>query len=72
MLSRISLAGECEQLFSVRFDVVAEKDALAFPGKNCAESLLAFDQGAVRQILAVTVKQVEGDEAGCPFLNRRS
>jgi hypothetical protein len=45
---------------------VAEQQALALPGQNGAEALLAFDQGAVRQILAVTVQQVEGDEARLP------
>ena len=29
----ISLAGEWEQLFPVRFDVIAEQYALAFPGR---------------------------------------
>ena len=32
-------------------------------GQDGAEALLAFDQRAVGQILAVTVEQVEGDEA---------
>ena len=37
--------------------------ASAYIGQNGAEALLAFDQRGVRQILAVTVQQVEGDEA---------
>jgi hypothetical protein len=48
---------------AVRFDVIAVQDALAFPGQDGAETLLALDQWTVRQILAVAVQQVEGDEA---------
>jgi len=59
----ISLARECEQLFSVPFDVITEQHALVFLWQDGAEALLAFDQRAVGQILAITVEQVEGDEA---------
>ena len=43
--------------------MVAIQDALAVLGQDGAEALLAFDQGAVRQILAVAVQLVDGDEA---------
>ena len=59
----IFLASECEQLLAVALDVVAVQDAQAFLAQDGAESLLAFDQRGVRQVLAVAVQQVKGDEA---------
>ena len=53
----ISLTGECEQLFPGSVDVVAIQDAQAVSGQDGAEALPAFDQGAVRQILAIAVQQ---------------
>jgi hypothetical protein len=47
------------------------KDTLAGLGQDGAEALLAFDQGAVRQILAVAVQQIEGDEHQPVFEVRR-
>jgi hypothetical protein len=60
---QISLAGKCEQLLPGCLDVIAKQHALAVLRQDGAEALLAFDQGAVDQILAVAVQQVEGDEA---------
>ena len=59
----ISLAGKCEQFLPGCLDVIAEQHALAPLGQDGAEALFAFDQRTVLQILAVTVQQVEGDEA---------
>lgn len=59
---QISLRGECEQLLAVSLDLIAIQNAPAFPGQDGAEALLTFDPQGVRQILAVTVEQVEGDK----------
>ena len=61
---QIVLASECEQWrFAGCLDGIAKQHALAILGQDGAEAVLAFDQRAVCQILAVTVQQVEGDEA---------